>query len=112
MGYTLASLVFAALFAGCAYTLGLGVLAAVGANATQDGPPPRLLAIPAGTGVLALLLFVLASIGALRPAWIIASIALAVAGAGYIVLKNGPAGAVQPGARPTGPWLRAAAGLV
>jgi len=112
MGYTLGSLAFAALFAGCAHTLGLGLLAALDAGEVRDGPPPRLLAIPAGTGVLALLMFVLASIGALRPAWIIASVALAVAGAGYVVLKNRPSGAARSKARPMEPWLRAAAGLV
>jgi hypothetical protein len=112
MEYTLGSLVFLALFTGCAHTLGLGLLAALGASGVGQGPPPRLLAIPAGTGVLALLLFALASIGALRPAWIIASTGLAVAWAGYVAWKHGPEGAVRSRARPTEPWLRAAAGLL
>jgi hypothetical protein len=112
MGYTVASLIFAAIFAVCAYTLGLALLAVLNATEVRDGPPPRLLAIPAGTGMLALWLFVLASIGALRPAWIIASLAPAVAGAGYVVLKHGSSGAARSKARPTEPWLRAAAGLL
>ena len=75
-------------------------------------PPPRLLAIPAGTGVLALLLFALASIGALRPAWIIASTGLAVAWAGYVAWNHASEGAARSRAWPTEPWLRAAAGLL
>jgi hypothetical protein len=109
MAYTVASLIFAALFAGCAHTLGLGLLATLGAGRIRSGPPPRLLAVPAGTGALALMLFVLASIGALRPMWIIAATVLSVAGAGYAVLKQERQGAVRSRPPPVGPWLGAAA---
>jgi hypothetical protein len=112
MAYTVASLIFAALFAGCAYALGLGLLTAMGASGVRDGLPPRLLAIPAGIAMLALLLFVLASTGALQPTWILASVTPAVAAAVYLVLKYGPERSGPSETRAMGPWLRAAAALL
>jgi hypothetical protein len=112
MDYTLTSLALAALFAGCAHLLGLGVLAWLVAGQARAGPPPALLALPTGTGLLALLLFVLAALGALRPSWILAMVALAAGGAAYVLLKSGPVGAGKPPAWPGSIWFRTAAALL
>ena len=99
MSYSLSSLVFATLFAASALVLGLGLLARLGAGKLHEGPPASLLAIPVGTGSLALILFLLAALGALRPTWILATSTLTVAGAAYWLHRCGPIGAARPPAR-------------
>jgi 4-amino-4-deoxy-L-arabinose transferase-like glycosyltransferase len=99
MSYSLSSLAFATLFAACALVLGLGLLARLGAGKLREGPPAGLLAIPVGTGSLALILFVLAALGALRPTWILTTVTLTLAGAAYWLHRCGPVSAARPPTR-------------
>jgi hypothetical protein len=96
MSYSLSSLAFATLFTACALMLGLGLLARLGAGKLREGPPASLLAIPVGTGSLALILFLLAALGALRPIWILTTLTLTVAGAAYWLHSRGPVSAARP----------------
>jgi len=112
MSYSLSSLAFATIFAACTLVLGLGLLARLGAGKLHEGPPASLLAIPVGTGSLALILFLLAALGALRPAWILAALTLTVAGAAYWLRRCGPVAAAGPPTRLMGGHLIAAALLL
>lgn len=112
MDYALTSLAFTALFGGCAHLLGLGVLAWVGPGPARGGPPPGLLAIPTGTGLLALMLFVLAAFGALRPHWILAALTPVLGVAAYAWLRTAPAGGARLPSWPDSAWLRITAGLL
>lgn len=111
MDYALTSLAFALLFGGCAHLLGLGVLAWIGTGRMPAGPPPGLLAIPTGTGLLVLILFVLAVFGALRPPWILAALAPALGGAAYASLRFGPVSGTRSPSWPVAIWFRVTAGL-